>query len=69
MADKQITVTVPEETHQAFKRACLDLSTTMSKILRRAINDAITNAALVEELRRTSVAQHPHGGAQGVGDG
>ena len=45
MVDVQITVIVPEETRQAFKRACVELDITMSQVLRRAIDEAILVAA------------------------
>ena len=41
----QITVLVPPETRQAFKRACVELDITMSQVLRRAIDEAILVAA------------------------
>ena len=45
MVDVQITVIVPEETRQAFKRAYVELDITMSQVLRRAIDEAILVAA------------------------
>ena len=56
---KQINVKLPDEQYRAFKRACLDLDTSMSVILRRAIEDTITMATYIAALEcaiRTSDA-------------